>query len=417
MTVSQRSSRRPEPIGPAAPIFLLCWLCAALDGFDVQTVAYAAPAIMRDWSLVSATYGLIVSAGFVGLMLGAFFQSAVADRLGRRLTIIWCVLAFGLFSLTSAFAQSPVQLGALRFLIGLPLGGLMPNLVALAVERAPPNRRLTMTAFVLTGFPVGGFGGGLVAADVIGRFGWRGIFVLGAIIPLLLVPVLIRGLPKSDGHPRSPINAASGPIMNGTPRPARLPDLLVPAYRWRTLMLAGAFFFAQVSLYLLLTWLPAIAASRSGEGAAAMLPLALFNLGAVAGGLGLGWICDRANAAATLTITYLAGGAVCVTACWLSAPAQLVGLALIIGFLIGGSQLTSNGLAASLYPFELRMKALGALIFLGRIGTISAPLVGGGAIDLAGNHLVVFLLAAAAAMITAGFFAMLISEAPMLTDD
>ena len=176
-------------------------MCAAvlfLDGFDTQAIGYVAPALAKEWGLTTrAALGPVFSAGLFGLMIGALVFGPLADRVGRKTIIIFSTAAFGLGALATALAQDIPTLLVIRFLTGLGLGGAMPNTVAMTSEYNPQRRRATMVMIMFCGFSIGAALGGLLAADLIPRFGWRSVFLVGGIAPLIMVPMLAWRLPES----------------------------------------------------------------------------------------------------------------------------------------------------------------------------------------------------------------------------
>src|SRR3954467_5985235 len=187
-----------QPVG-AFQIKLLA-TCAAvlfLDGFDTQAIGYVAPALAKERGLTKGALGPVFSAGLFGLMIGPLMFGPLADRIGRKKIIILSTLAFGIGSLATAFVQDVNYLLAIRFLTGLGLGGAMPNAVAMTSEFNPRRRRATMVMIMFCGFSVGAALGGLLAAALIPQFGWRSVFVVGGVAPLLLVPILALRLPES----------------------------------------------------------------------------------------------------------------------------------------------------------------------------------------------------------------------------
>ena len=168
-----------------------------LDGFDTQAIGYVAPALAKEWGLTKAALGPVFSAGLFGLMIGALTFGPLADRIGRKKIIVFSTLAFGIGTLATAFVHDVNSLLAIRFLTGLGLGGAMPNAIAMTSEFNPRRRRATMVMIMFCGFSVGAALGGFLAAGLIPQFGWRSVFVVGGIVPLLLVPVLAMRLPES----------------------------------------------------------------------------------------------------------------------------------------------------------------------------------------------------------------------------
>src|SRR3981081_1691587 len=187
-----------QPVGGFQIRLLLpCAAVLFLDGFDTQAIGYVAPALAKEWGLTKGALGPVFSAGLFGLMIGALVFGPLADRIGRKKIIIFSTLAFGLGTLVTAFIQDVNTLLAIRFLTGLGLGGAMPNAVAMTSEYSPHRRRATMVMIMFCGFSVGAALGGLLAAALIPQFGWRSVFIVGGVAPLLLVPILALRLPES----------------------------------------------------------------------------------------------------------------------------------------------------------------------------------------------------------------------------
>src|SRR5450432_3113309 len=178
-------------------LLLTCAAVLFLDGFDTQAIGYVAPALAKEWGLTKSALGPVFSAGLFGLMIGALVFGPLADRIGRKKIIIFSTLAFGIGALITALVQDVNTLLVIRFLTGLGLGGAMPNTVAMTSEFSPHRRRATMVMIMFCGFSLGAAVGGLLAAALIPHFGWRSVFVVGGIAPLLLVPILALRLPES----------------------------------------------------------------------------------------------------------------------------------------------------------------------------------------------------------------------------
>ena len=118
----------------------VAWLCGAvlfLEGYDIAAVGYAVPSLVDAWKIRPFELTQALTAGNVGLMIGSICAGLLGDRIGRKAVLIACVLTFAGFSFLTAFASSPIQLGALRFLTGLGLGGGLPITFALASNFAP----------------------------------------------------------------------------------------------------------------------------------------------------------------------------------------------------------------------------------------------------------------------------------------
>src|SRR5260221_3516879 len=187
-----------QPVGGfQIRLLLTCAAVLFLDGFDTQAIGCVAPALAKEWGLTKGALGPVFSAGLFGLMIGALLFGPLADRVGRKKIIVLSTLAFGVGALVTAFVQDVNTLLAIRFLTGLGLGGAMPNAIAMTSEFNPRRRRATMVMIMFCGFSVGAALGGLLAAALIPQFGWRSVFVVGGLAPLLLLPILLLRLPES----------------------------------------------------------------------------------------------------------------------------------------------------------------------------------------------------------------------------
>src|SRR6266849_5770876 len=187
-----------QPVGGfQIRLLLTCAAVLFLDGFDTQAIGFVAPALAKEWGLSKAALGPVFSAGLFGLMIGALVFGPLADRVGRKNIIILSTLAFGIGALITAAVQDVTALLIVRFLTGLGLGGAMPNAIAMTSEFNPQRRRATMVMIMFCGFSVGAALGGMLAAGLIPRFGWRSVFVVGGVAPLIMVPILALRLPES----------------------------------------------------------------------------------------------------------------------------------------------------------------------------------------------------------------------------
>src|SRR5882762_4049295 len=287
MTVSQ-SSASPvdvagyidqQPVGGfQIKLLLTCAAVLVLDGFDTTAIGYVAPSLAKEWGLSKGALGPVFSAGLFGLMIGALTLGPLADRIGRKKIIIFSTLAFGLGTLATAFVQDVNTLLAIRFLTGLGLGGAMPNTIAMTSEFSPHRRRATMVMIMFCGFSVGAALGGLLAAALIPQFGWRSVFVVGGVAPLLLVPILALRLPESvrflaltgqanarvaellaSINPKVAFASATQFVIH-EPGLAGMPVLhLFRDGRTRvTLLLWVVFFMSLLDLYFLSNWLPTV---------------------------------------------------------------------------------------------------------------------------------------------------------------
>src|SRR5262245_19879484 len=177
--------------------FILCGLCLIMDGFDVQALGYLAPAIIKDWNLAAGQMGSVLSAAPFGILIGSIVFSMIADKIGRRPVLVVATLFFAVVTLLTARVNSLAELRTIRFIAGIGLGAIMPNAVALVGEYTPRRLRVLMVLVVTNGFNLGAVFGGFISAWLVRDFGWRSVFYLGGVIPLVIGVLMIFKLPES----------------------------------------------------------------------------------------------------------------------------------------------------------------------------------------------------------------------------
>jgi len=369
--------------------FALCFAVAMIDGFDTLIMSFIAPALATAWRLDDASLGPLFAAGLVGAAIGALASGLLADRIGRRPTLLLCVLVFGVTTLACAAARSVEVLVALRLLGGLGLGGAIPAITALTAEQARPDRRAASVTLMFIGFPVGAVVGGALSAGLVGMAGWPSAFVVGGAAPLVLLPLLWSKIQEPKAWTAVHAGAASpsqGVFDQG--RGASGLFLLLAAF---LILLLG---------YFLISWTPMML-SRAGlaDGAAALGAVVL-NLGGIAGAFLMSRVFVRFGTFRTVAVA-LGLGALLVAALgrFLHLPVAGFVLIFLTGAMVIGAQLNLPAMAAELFPVRLRGSGVGATMAAGRLGSILGPIAGAALLGIGFERHALFAVVAGAAVI------------------
>jgi AAHS family 4-hydroxybenzoate transporter-like MFS transporter len=401
----------------------LCTLVQICDGYDLNSVAWAVPSLIRAWYLPPAMFTMAFLWSSIGILVGALSAGPIGDRFGRRPLLLASLTIFGVASLLSATAGSLGMLSLWRFFTGIGIGGGFSGAAALTGDYAPHRLRATMIMLTFTGAPIGGFLGGQIVALLLAQFGWPMIFVLGGAFPLLLVVALALWLPES---PRflaarktlSPRHSAllqrldiapaqSGPVDLAKGNPVGM--LFGKDYALQTVLLWTIYFCSLLNLFLFAYWMPTVLNLVGFTPGQAVFASSLRDCGGIFAVLYLGVAIDRIGPERTLAWHYAAGAIFIALIALVALP---YGLLLLVSFLAGttiiGSQTGANGACGKLYPARMRTSGLGWALGIGRLGGIAAPVLGGYLLALGLPPTNIFLSACAFALIAAGATALLV---------
>ena len=273
----------------------LCFLVALMEGLDLQAAGIAAVGIAHAFALDKMQMGWIFSAGILGLLPGALVGGMLADRYGRKRILIASVALFGLFSLATAISWDFSSLVFARLMTGVGLGAALPNLIALTSEAAGPRFRGTAVSLMYCGVPIGA-----ALAAALGFSGlasaWQTVFWVGGVIPLLLVPLLMRWLPESQVYTQQTQVAA-----------APLRALFAPATASATLLLWLCYFFTLLVVYMLINWLPMLLVEQGFRPSQAAGVMFALQIGAASGTLILGALMDKLRPVVMSLLIFTAG--------------------------------------------------------------------------------------------------------------
>ena len=409
-------------------IVVLCFVIALLDGFDTQSIAFIGPAIAEDFGLQATDMTWVITASTVGMCVGAMSLGTFGDRIGRKKTILLALALFGVFSLAGAFAQSLEQIVILRFLIGLGMGGATPALLALTAEYSPKSRRGTFMTLVLLGLPGGALLGGLVAAAWLPVLGWRGIFLVGGVLPLAMVLICMRllsespvflaakGTPAADAEARQIMAAVSGgPVSpdavlttnDKAEERSSVAALFSARYRMVTIAVFATYLLNWIAWFLLLLWMPTALKMLGLAGSQAATGTVTVNRAFILFAIPLSILLPKVNPRKLLLVMFGAGIVIAIGLGLAGSNFALVFVLIgLAGFGIGGQQLALNYLIANAYPTQLRATATGWGIGIGRLGSIVGSALGG--VILTGLGVSGYFMALAVPLVLAGLATLLV---------
>ncbi len=391
------------------------------DGYDMQVLGYAAPALLKAWHIEKAQFGLAFGAGMTGFMLGATLLGQLGDGWGRKKLIVSGALLFGVGTAASGLATTLNALLLLRFIAGIGMGGTVPNAIALSAEFAPIRQRATKVSTMYVGYTLGSALSGLIAARYIPLFGWPIVFYIGGIAPLLLLPALAFGLPESVRFlalkQREPETLARtlarlrpdlrfGPGIHFVTREqkqAGLPVqyLFTERRTWITLLLWTGNIGALMAIHFFTSWLPTVMSSGSMPVAHAIIATALFQVGGMIGCLLIGRFVDLHGVAAISASLLMAVLSIASIGWAGTSESILIGLVFLAGFFLIGGQVGQLTLPGVLYPTYIRSTGAGWAYGMGRFGSILGPVIGGVLIGLGLSLPTLFLFAASPALCAA----------------
>jgi benzoate transport len=391
LALERMSSRQAVAVG-------LCVLLTALDGFDVLAISFASPGIAREWGIDRASLGIVLSMEIIGMALGSFALGNVADRIGRRPTVLGCLalMTAGMFLATTARGVEPMSL--FRFMTGVGIGGMLAAINAVAAECANNRRRNLAVTLMAAGYPLGAVLGGTIATQLLADGSWRSVFAFGGFATAACIPLVLWLLPESVSYlvERRPANALAR--VNETlrrlghravnalpPAPAAaavrrnsLVELFSPQLAPSTILLTTAYFAHIMTFYFMLKWIPKIVVDMGFQPASAGGVLVWANVGGASGALVFSILTQRVG------LRGLVIGALALTTVMVvffgrsrSDLTQLAILAASAGFFCNAGIVGLYAMFAQSFPAKIRASGTGFVIGVGRGGAALGPIAAG----------------------------------------
>jgi benzoate transport len=378
-------------------VVLLCTAINMLDGYDVLVMSFAAAPVAADWQLDAPSLGLLLSAGLVGMALGAIVLGSLADTLGRKRLVHICLTTVTIGMILSAFAQSQLQLLALRFATGIGIGGMLATLTALVSEYSNDKRRGICMGLLQSGYPLGALLGGMIAAQIIQFADWRSLFLFGGALSAMLLPLIFVRLPESlDFLSRSEdagANNMKGRLLKrfdlAEPQTSIAEDLSQGAGSWRrcftpsevrknTLLLWSCYLALMFSFYFVVSWTPKLLVDAGLSTAQGISAGAVLQAGGLIGALVIGLLGSRYEVNKLAAWFFMLSVFMILTYGWADAGlTTLMILSAMMGFFLIGAMIGLYTIGPALYDSASRVTGVGLAIGVGRLGAIAAPFAGG----------------------------------------
>jgi AAHS family 4-hydroxybenzoate transporter-like MFS transporter len=376
----------------------LSWLITVFDGFDMMLVSFTAPYMRDEFGLSKMMLGRVFSAGLVGMMLGGFFFSFVADRVGRRPTVVAAAFGFGLLTVATGFASSYHGLLALRFLDGVAIGGMLPLAWALNIEFVPARMRSTIVTIIMMGYSFGTAVAAPMTNWIAPEHGWQGVYLAGGVGTLICAAALWWKLPESirflvtkglkpgrvaqtlrQMDPASDVTAADHFVLSDEPKAEgqfHVADLFRGKLAVITPLLWLGYIASSLAIYFAASWGPIVLEELKFPRATSALVASLGGMMGAVAGLALMRFTDRFGARAVAFYPAMAIPVLLLQGFNLI-PMHLFLAANVLGaLLVAGAHFGILSIAGIFYPSAIRASGAGWATSVAKIGAILGPLIG-----------------------------------------
>ena len=345
-------------------------LLTLFDGYDTFNPAYVIHYVAKPWGLQAGQAGLLISSGLVGFLLGAAIHGIIADRLGRRGTL----------------------------LTGIGLGVLLPLATTYINELAPRRVANTFALWgVALGWALGGTLAGVAGVFATPVFGWTALYWLGS-LSFLLLPFMHLMLPESPKFlalqgrvdeirdmltklrpERANVYKSAEIAVGESEKPVNSVAVLLQAkYRRTTFAIWASAFLSLFCIFGLSGWIPTVMMQRGETFAASFGFGALMQIMSFVGALVLGHLVDKSGSSRGLIATWWAiGGLAVLSLVVLNDHIVNITSVAAAGFFIIGAQFVLNNFTAASYETGVRATAVGMELGVARVGAILGPFVAG----------------------------------------
>jgi benzoate transport len=368
----------------------------AMDGFDVLSISFASPGIAKDWGVDKATLGWVLSMELIGMGLGSMLLGGMADKIGRRPTILACLFAMSAGMFGASFAGGVPTLLVWRLLTGFGIGGMLASINAAVAELSSQRWRNLAVSLMVVGYPLGEVFGGMVVQKLLGGGTWHDVFIFGGLVTAVFIVIVWLLLPESVAYLDRRRNPGSLQAINRIltrfghePLTALTPDtiesarhsvmdIFKPGLILATVLISLGYFAHVTSFYFIIKWVPKLVVDLGFPPRDAAGVLTWANVGGATGVALFGLIATRVELKA-LTIAALLGSSAMVV--WFGRGSHsLVELATTVAI---AGMFTNSGIGgyyllfARVFPTHVRATGTGFAVGVGRGGAVLAPVLAG----------------------------------------
>ncbi|OJY65957.1 MAG: MFS transporter [Sphingobium sp. 66-54] len=379
-------------------LICLSWLITAFDGFDQMMISFTAPYMRDEFSLTNGEIGYIVSAGIAGMLAGGFLFSWIADRIGRRPTIIATAFLFGVLTLATAFAHNVPQLLALRFADGLAIGGMLPLAWALNIEFVPAHVRATVVTTIMMGYAVGTSSAGPLTNLLAPDHGWQAVYIAGGFGTLVCAVALLFFLPESvrflvSRQIKLPlardtlnrvdaafdIRETDGLYLGDEPairHKFHVSDLFAGKLAWLTPLIWFGYAVSSLGIYFASSWGPLILEFLEVDRQTAATVTAFSGLLGAAAGLALMRFTDRYGPIAVAVFPAISVPILLILGLEMVDRSYLLPMVVLTTTVIAGGHFGIQSICGIFYPSAIRASGAGWASSIAKVGGVLGPVVG-----------------------------------------
>jgi AAHS family benzoate transporter-like MFS transporter len=377
----------------------LAFLGLVFDGYDLVVYGAVLSTFLRDPTQIGevtpAVGGALGSYALIGVLVGALLAGTISDVIGRRKVMLLSYAWFSVGMGVTALMTTTTGFGLMRFITGLGVGALVATTGAIVSEFAPPGKKNLCNAIVYSGVPFGSLMAALLAIILLGAIGWRGMFWIGALPIVTLLPLAFFKMPESPswllargrveearalsektGVPLEEAAAMAAPAGAKKER-AGFAGLFSGGNALPALLLGFMSVTGLLLVYALNTWLPELMRRVGFSTQGSLAFLLVLNGGAVIGALIGSRIADRFGPKPVVASCFLIG-AISISIVTFNLPlGVLLFFIAIVGLGTSGTQTLLFGFVANYFSTKVRGAAVAWCAGFGRLGGVGGPLLGG----------------------------------------